>query len=241
MENPIFIGLSRQMALRSNMDVVANNIANMNTPGFRAQNMVFTEYLSDPRGADDAISMVVDAGQFQVTKAGPVHVTGNPLDVALAGPGYFGVQTPDGIQYTRAGNFELNINRELVTPAGNPVVNEGGAPIVIPEDAGQVKISESGFLAGQNGEIGKLMIVEFENVQMLEPRGNNLYWSPDPGQPATQTRAQQGAIEGSNVNAILEVSKMIEVSRDYQSIQRMLQNEHDRQRGAIQKLSGGNR
>lgn len=241
MENPIFIGLSRQMALRSNMDVVANNIANMNTPGFRAQNMVFTEYLSDPRGADDAISMVVDAGQFQVTKAGPVHVTGNPLDVALAGPGYFGVQTPDGIQYTRAGNFELNINRELVTPAGNPVVNEGGAPIVIPEDAGQVKISESGFLAGQNGEIGKLMIVEFENVQMLEPRGNNLYWSPDPGQPATQTRVQQGAIEGSNVNAILEVSKMIEVSRDYQSIQRMLQNEHDRQRGAIQKLSGGNR
>ena len=109
MENPIFIGLSRQLALQKNMDVIANNIANMNTPGYRAQNMVFTEYLADPKGARDPLSMVLDYGHFQQTEEGPVSVTENPLDVALGGPGFFGVQTPEGIKYTRAGNFELNV------------------------------------------------------------------------------------------------------------------------------------
>jgi flagellar basal-body rod protein FlgF len=237
MENPIYIGLSRQMALQSNMSIVANNIANMNTPGYRAQNMVFTEHLAKAQGMDGDLSMVLDAGQFQVSKSGPVKVTGNPLDVALTGPGFFGVQTPEGTLYTRAGNFELNVNGELVTPAGYPVVNEGGAPILIPSDAGQVKIADNGFISGKNGAIDKIMITEFDDIQQLEARGNNLYFSPAEGQPAELTRAQQGAVEGSNVNAVMEITKMIEVSRDYQSIQRTLQNEHDRQRNTIRKLT----
>ncbi len=236
MENPIFIGLSRQMALRSNMDTIANNIANMSTPGYRAQNMVFDEYVSNPKNGEP-VRMVLDAGQFQVTKAGPVSMTGNPLDVALAGPGFFGVQTPAGIQYTRAGNFELNVNSELVTPQGYPVVDEGGAPILIPRDAASIRISEDGFISSEQGEIARLQITEFDNIQSLEPRGSNLYAAPVPGNPATQTRVQQGAIEGSNVNGVLELTRMIEVSRDYQSAQRMVQSEHERQRTVIQRLT----
>src|SRR5687768_13684666 len=103
MENSILVGFSHQMALKQQMDTIANNVANMSTPGYRAQNMVFTEYLAKPKGIEHPLSMVMDYGQFQSTEAGPMQRTGNPLDVALEGPGYFGVQTPEGVMYTRAG------------------------------------------------------------------------------------------------------------------------------------------
>lgn len=237
MENPIYIGMTRQMALQTNMEIVANNIANINTPGYRGQNMVFEEYLSKGKGADKPVSMVLDAGQFQVSKAGAVSVTGNPLDVALSGPGFFGVETLEGTMYTRAGNFELNVNGELVTPAGYPVLDAGGGTIVVPPDAGRVKISGDGTISTNQGELARLMIVEFEDIQQMEARGDNLYFSNQQGEPATTTRAMQGAIEGSNVNPILEMTRMIEISKDYQSVQQMLQGEHDRQRSMIQKMT----
>jgi flagellar basal-body rod protein FlgF len=237
MENPIYIGVSRQVVLRRQMDLVANNIANMNTPGYRAQNMVFGEYVTDPRGNPDPVSMVYDVGQFQVTRQGPVKVTGNPLDVALNGPGYFGVQTPEGMRYTRAGNFERNVAGELVTPEGYPVASAGGGNIIIPREAGNVKISDSGFISTNEGQIGQLMVVEFENEQSLDPVGNNVYATEEQGTPAVNTTVTQGAREGSNVQSVLEITRMIEVLRDYQAVHRSVQSEHERQRSAIQTLT----
>ncbi len=237
MENAIFIGLSRQIVLRTNMDIVANNIANMTTPGFRGQNMVFEEYISDPRGADDPISMVYDYGQYQLTTPGPVKNTGNPLDAALNGPGFFGIQTPDGIKYTRAGNFELNALGELVTPSGYPVADAGGGTITIPEDAKEVKIADDGFVSTDQGAIAQIMVMEFDNVQELDPVGNNLYTTEAAGKPAENTVVKQGMVEGSNVNSIVETTRMIDILRNYQSMQQMLQSEHERQRTAIQRLS----
>ena len=244
MENSTYIGLSRQIALQEQMDMVANNIANLNTPGYREHNVVFLEYLSRQRNAEkagnDSISMVHDYGQFMNTENGPLRRTENPLDVALEGPGFFGIQTPDGVQYSRAGNFQLNGNRELVTGSGMLVADAAGGTIAIPEDATEIIIARDGTVSTNAGELAQLMVVEFENPQVLVPQGNGLYKTETPGTPSENTRVLQGMVEGSNVNAVLEMTRMIDVSRAYQSTQRMMQSEHDRQRSMIQTLSRTN-
>lgn len=237
MENSIYIGLSRQLALKTNMDIVANNIANMSTSGFRGQNPVFQEYISDPRYNDDPLSFVQDYGQYQITSPGPVEQTGNPFNVALNGSGFLGVQMPGGeTGYTRDGNFYKQQDGTLVTTSGYPVMGQGG-PITIPASATEVNIDEKGVISDQNGVIGQLMVTEFDNEQELVPVGNNLYTSENGGRPAENTVVAQGYLEGSNVNAVVETTRMIEILRDYQSTQRVLQTEHERLRGAIQKLT----
>ncbi len=244
MENSIYVGLSRQVALKAQMDAIANNVANMSTPGYRAQNVVFTEYIEDPRNnPTDPLSMVLDYGQFQTTTPGPMRQTGGQLDVALSGPGYLGVQTASGeTMYTRAGNFQINELGELITGSGHKVASTGGGNIVIPADATEIKITKDGSISSDRGEIGQLMVVEFENLQDLEATGNGLYRAnPDsPPTPATKTTVAQGMIEDSNVTPVLEMSRMIDVHRAYEQTIRMLQAEHDRQRNMIQKLSKAN-
>ncbi len=238
MENTIYIGLSRQMTLRSNMDMVANNVANMSTPGYRGQVMMFNEYLSRPRGQDDSMSFVLNRGQYQLTKPGPISTTGNPLDIALNGPGFIGVQGPgDEIAYTRAGNFQIDPNGTLITPAGYPVAGQGGGLITIPLGSSEVNIDENGVVSNENGELGQIMLTEFENIQTLNPEGYNLYTSTEDGQPATQTIVKQGHLEGSNIEPVLEMTRMIDTLRSYQSVQTMLQGENERLRNAIQKLT----
>ncbi|MAE52268.1 MAG: flagellar basal-body rod protein FlgF [Micavibrio sp.] len=238
MENSLYLGLSRQMTLRTNMAITANNIANMNTPGFRGQNMLFAEYLADPRGAEDELSFVYDRGQYQSTKAGPLQQTDNPLDMALVGPGFFGVAGPgDQPTYSRAGNFQIGTTGTLQTAAGFDVLDEGGAAIQIPQDAKEISIDDNGNVSTENGQIGKIQIVEFENIQELDPLGNNLYTTAAAAIPATQTKAKQGYVEGSNINAVMEMTNMIEISRSFQSMQQAMSVENDRLRSAIAKLT----
>ncbi len=237
MENSIYLGLSRQIVLQTNMDIVANNIANMNTSGFRGQNPVFEEYVTDPRYNDDPLSFVQDYGQYQITSPGPIEQTGNPFHVALNGPGFMGVEMPGGeTGYTRDGNFYKREDGTLVTTAGYPVMGQGGA-ILIPASASEVKIDERGVVSDQNGTIGQIQVVEFDNEQELEPVGNNLYTTDNGGKPAEKTAVAQGFLEGSNVNSVIEMSRMIEILRDFQSTQKVLETEHERLRGAIQALT----
>lgn len=127
MENSIYVGLSQQMALKTNMDFIANNIANMSTSGYRGQHMLFEEYIADPLGGDDELSMVYNRGQYQDTTQGSLQRTENPLDIALEGPGYIGVQAPNGqIAYTRAGEFQLSAEGTLVNSNGRPIADAGG-------------------------------------------------------------------------------------------------------------------
>lgn len=239
MENAIYAGLSRAVALQRDMDTVANNIANMNTPGFRAQYMMFDEAVEKPKGILDPLSMVLDRGQWMSNKPGAVQITGNQTDIAIQGNGFFGVDINGETLYTRAGNFAINPQGTLVTAEGNPVANTGGAPITIPADTTEIRIAEDGTISNQNGEIDRLMIKEFDNINQLEPVGDSLYRASADAAPqdATDSRVLQGAIEGSNVNPIMEMTHMIDVHRAYQNTHRMLQAEHDRQRSMIQKLT----
>jgi flagellar basal-body rod protein FlgF len=243
MENSIYLGLSRQVTLRNNMDIIANNVANMNTPGYRAQNLMFEEYLSKHSrtgdvGADDPLSFVYDRGQYQTTAPGSLKTTGNPLDVSVIGPGFIGVQGPGGqTAYTRAGNFQMSADGTLLTAAGYPVAGEGGSGITIPAGSTEIKIDNTGVISNQDGQIGKIMLVEFENVQQLEPLGDNLYTTTGAMTPARESQIRQGQLEGSNVVPVLEMTRMIDTLRSYQSVQNVLQTENERLRTAIQKLT----
>lgn len=234
MENSIYLALSRQSVLKTNMDIVANNIANMNTTGFRAQSPLFEEYISDPAYNKDPMSFVLDYAQFQNTAPGSHEQTGSPFHVALSGPGFLAVEAKNGeTVYTRDGNFMRSADGMLVTASGLKV----GGGITIPTGSSEVRIDEKGVVSNQNGPIGQLQIVEFDNVQSLRALGNNTYRTDGGVRQAENTTVQQGFLEGSNVNAVSETNRMIEILRDYQRVQRLLDGEHERLRGAIQKLT----
>lgn len=239
MENSIYLGLSRQITLQTNLDIVANNIANVNTSGYRAQSPMFEEYLTDPRGNGDPLSFVLDYAQYSNTAPGPVSQTGNPFNVALNGPGFFAVQLPDGSTgYTRDGDFQKDAQGQLKTAGGYPVLGTGG-PITVPADATDFIVDERGVISDQRGQIGQLQIAEFANLQSLKPTGNNAYKTANAPLAAENTIAAQGFLEGSNVQPVVETTRMIEILRQFQTVQRMLEAEHERQRTAIQRLTGG--
>ena len=249
MENPIYIALSRQMVLRRQMEVVANNVANMNTAGFKAQQMLFREHLMEPpgpapvSGAGLSISMVIDQGTVRDMSAGRLNDTGNPLDIALEGPGYLVVDTVAGPRYTRNGHLSLDLDRQLVDGSGLPVMGDDGGPIVVPDEAAEIMISEDGKVTaiGEGAgaipqQVGALRLVEFEEERRLTPLGGGLYATNQAPIDSEATRVIQGSIELSNVQPILEITQMIQVSRQYQSTQSLLQQENERLRSAIQRL-----
>lgn len=239
MENALYVGLSRQVALQRQMNLVSNNIANVNTPGYRADKMLFEEFISTPKPTNEDVSMVLDYGQYKDTAAGSMTQTGNPLDIALEGPAFMMVETAEGTKYTRAGNFALNNERELVTSSGNPVLTQGQGKIIIPDNVREIVVTTDGKISTDQGTAGEIGMVEFNNVNNLRSSGDGFYMA-DNGEvanPAQNTKMRQNMLEGSNVQAVLEMTDLIEISRQFQSMQKNLQNEHERQRSTIQKLT----
>lgn len=238
MDSISYIGLSQQMALHQLMDVTANNIANMNTPGFKSENILFHEYVNQAPGSAEKVSQVQSYGSYHNLSQGTLTQTFNNLDAAIQGDGYFAVQTPEGVRYTRNGAFSLNNKNEIVTKAGHQVMSEGGGPITLPADAAHISILENGEVATEKGPVGKLKIASFENPQLLKPQGEGLY---DAGNlqttSVTKPHVYQGMLETSNVQPILEMNRMMEVLRMYQASQNMLMTDHDRQRTVIQRLT----
>lgn len=241
MENAQLIGLTRQSALRRNLDVVANNLANINTTGFKAQRLIFEEYMmpvaeaSEFRQPDHPLSFVQDAGTATVLQQGAIRQTGNPLDIALDGDGYLAVEGTDGEQlYTRAGNLAINADGTLVTASGEPVL-VGGAPIQINPEEGPVTITKEGMISTDQGQIGQLDLFTFENPQTLQQLGNNLYAGQNPI-PADNTTVLQGALESSNVEGVLEISRMIEVTRQYSTVSKMMSQRNELRQRSIREL-----
>ena len=249
MENALLVGLSRQMVLERQMDVVANNVANVNTNGFKADKSLFEAYLRTGAhednfvGSDRAISYVLDRGTFKDFTQGPTEQTKNPLDLAIDGGGFLVVQTPAGERYTRDGGLQINNQGQLVTAAGDPVIGTSG-PIVFQPTDHDVSIAADGnitVLEGLNridSVRGKLRVVNFADAQKLLKDGSNLYSAGTAAaQPDTASKIRQGFIEKSNVNSVTEMSRMIEVTRTYTQIATLLQQQSDLHRSAIEKLA----
>jgi flagellar basal-body rod protein FlgF len=249
MENALLIGLSRQMVLERQMDVVANNVANVNTSGYKADKSLFQEFLKSGAhednfvGQDRRVSYVLDSGTFKDFSQGPTEQTKNPLDVAVDGGGFLVVQTPAGERYTRDGGLQVNNQGQLVTAAGNPVLGNSG-PIVFQPTDHDVSIAADGNITVLEGinridaVRGKLRLVSFADAQKLLKEGNNLYAAGTAAaQPDTASKVRQGFVEKSNVNSVVEMSRMIEVTRTYTQISNLLQQQSDLHKSAIEKLA----
>lgn len=250
MENALLIGLSRQVVLERQMDVVANNVANVNTNGYKADRSLFEEFLNTPAhednflGRDRRVSYVQDRGTFKDFTQGAAELTKNPLDVAIDGAGFLVVQTPAGERYTRDGGLQINNQGQLVNASGYQVLGSSG-PIVFQPTDKDVTIAADGnvtVLEGTNridSVRGKLRLVSFADAQKLVKEGSNLY-SAGAGvaaRPDTVSRVRQGFIEKSNVNSVAEMSRMIEVTRTYTQISAMLQQQGDLRKTALDKLA----
>lgn len=236
MENAGYIALSRQMALSRQLEVIANNMANVTTPAFKAEAMQFGEYLvRADRSAP--LSFVEESAITRDWTEGSERPTGNPLDVAIHGDGLFVVSTPEGDRYTRKGRFELDAQGQLVTVEGFPVQGDGG-PIVIPAEDGEVTIAEDGTVSNNQGTLGKIRLVRFDDPNQLAAQGLGLYRTAAAAQPADASSLAQGMVEDSNVQPILEMTQLIQVTRDYQATQKMIETEHERAMRAISNLVG---
>jgi flagellar basal-body rod protein FlgF len=252
MENALLIGLSRQIALHRELEVVANNVANLNTTGYKADGSIFEEFLMPVaraggfQGADRKLSYVQDRATWHNFSSGPIRPTGNPLDVAIDGDAFFVVQTARGERYTRNGSFQINAQGELVTSAGDKVVGEGG-PIQFQNTDNNVSINPDGTITVREGGSstsdsarGKIRLVRFDRVQQLQKDGTSLFTTPQgvtPQAPTAATRLVQGSLEQSNVRAVVEMARMVEVTRTYTQIAAMLQQHGDMRRSAIEKLA----
>ncbi len=237
MENSLYITLSRQEALRRQLDVVSNNIANMNTTGFKSQRMLFLEYLERPDREGDRMSFVQDYGLQRNVDVGPIQVTNNELDVALRSDGYFAIETISGPRYTRGGALQLNADRELVDRSGLPLLDANNQRIIMPAGTTEIHIAGDGTVSTENGEVAKLKVVTFADPQKMMELGGGLYETAQAEIAVEQPQVTQGAIEGSNVQGVVEVTQMIDVLRTYQSVQKLIDTEHERIRGAIGKLA----
>jgi len=247
MQNASLVGLSRQVALERELDIVANNIANINTTGYKADGSLFEEYLSSAargNGSSDRVSFVRDRGIWHDMSQGPVEHTGNPLDVAIDGKGFLAVQTPRGVRYTRNGAFQINATGQLVTSDGYQVMGDGG-PIVLQPTDNHVSIGRDGTISVREGTAtvdslrGKLQLVSINNPAQLQKDGSSTFnLTGDTTPPAAvDTGIVQGAVEKSNVRGVVEMSRMIEITRAYTQIATMLQQQSDQGQQAIDKLA----
>lgn len=244
MENALLIGLSRQMSLRRELDVVANNVANINTTGFKSDTAIFEEYLMPVaqhdhfQGRDRRLSYVHDRSTWHDMGQGPIKQTNNPLDVSIDGNALLVVQTPRGERYTRNGSFQINAQGQLVTSEGYPVLGDGG-PVQFQSEDRDINIARDGTVSVPEGARGRLRLVTFANAQRLQKDGASTFAAPADMAPqqAELVHVIQGTVEQSNVKPVVEMARLIEVSRAYTQLATLLQQHGDIRKSAIERLA----
>jgi flagellar basal-body rod protein FlgF len=250
MQNALYVGLSRQIALHREMDVIANNLANMDTNGFKSDGVTFEEYLStkarinNAAPGDQRVSCVRESGSITDFSQGTLQQSGGALDLAIRGDGFFVVDTPQGERYTRNGSFTLNEKGELVNQQGYRVRGQNG-PLQFDQQDNSITFAREGTITAINGnqnqviERGKIRMVRFDNQNALVREGNGLYSAggQTPQNVKETTSVTQGTLEKSNVNPIIEMSRMMEVMRAYQSLSNMMTKADDLRKTAIEKLA----
>lgn len=230
-----YVALSRQSGLMNEMRVVANNIANANTTGYRQQGLIFSEFVRD---LHDAPSLSMSRGQVRNTsfEQGPLTQTGGQFDFAIEGDGYFLLETPSGNRLTRAGSFSPDANGDLVSPDGYRVLDSNGAPVFIPPDTATIDLGGDGTLSADGRLLGQIGVYRPTNGTHLVREGSTLFRAEADVEPVEDPVVLQRFLEGSNVNAIDQVTKLIEIQRAYELGQSFLEAEDERLRGALKTL-----
>lgn len=216
MSSDLYVALSGQMAMADRLETVANNVANMRTAGFRAETVDFDTVLSDYRR--DRVAFASPGEQHIERAAGPVEHTGNPLDLAVAGEGWFGIDTPAGRAYTRDGRFTVDPAGDLVTLTGYNVVDEGGAPIAVNPAGGEIRVGADGRMTQDGALVGVVGLFTIPPEAQLTRLGDSALLSDLPAEPVVDRAVngvRQGYREGSNVDAVKSIVELIEIQRAF--------------------------
>jgi flagellar basal-body rod protein FlgF len=232
METAGYVALSRQSSLMREMQVIANNIANVNTTGFRQEGILFSEYVTE---GDGMSSVAMGAGRIGTTSfaQGTLEMTGGQYDLAIEGEGFFLIEAPGGQRLTRAGAFSPSAEGTLVTPDGYPVLDGGGAPIFVPPQAIDLAVARDGTISSEGRAIGQVGVVQPIDPLTMVREGGQLFSTEAGFEPVENPRIMQGFVEASNVNPILQVARMVEVQRAYELGQSFMEREDDRIRTAL--------
>ncbi len=243
MDTTLSIALSHQVAKRRQMDIIANNIANMSTTAFKRENVMFGQYLKEAEGdlpkSLRQISYVQDFGITRNMTDGLFETTDNIFDIALSGDGMFQVRKDDGdIAYTRNGHLALSDDYTLITSSGQEILDKTGNVIKFPPNVTDIAIASDGTISSPSvGQIAKLNVVAFADNSKLKKIGDNMFSSDSPTRPATDYNIIQGAIETSNVQPIIEITRMIQVSKSYIQTSKLMEKLQDSQSKAINELA----
>ena len=240
MDNVMYVGLSRQETLQRELGVVANNVANVDTAGFKVESlMIQTDPVTLPSGGEGppTVYFALDAGVARDFGQGGLKETGAPLNLAIDGDGFFKVTTPAGERYTRDGRFGMDATGRIVTASGQPVQGDGG-DIVLDPQKGEPKIATDGTISQQGQLVGKVVVVNFASLSALAKDGDGLYRNVSNVQPQTTdtVKVRQGMLESSNVGAIVQMTRLIEITRAYESMTNMVSQISDLSTQAINRL-----
>jgi flagellar basal-body rod protein FlgF len=236
MDNAGYVTLNRQSGLMREMQAVANNIANLSTTGFRKEGVIFAEHVDDLEGAEPSLSMADASGRIINLSQGPLSQTGGALDFAIEGEGFFMIATPDGNQLTRAGSFTASPEGELVTADGHRVLDSGGAPVFVPNDLGPIALARDGTLSAGDTPVARVGVFLPQDGNDLIHSGGTRFRTEGGVVPVEDVTMFQGFLEGSNVNPILEIARMIDVQRAYEMGQGLLDKDDARIRATIETL-----
>jgi flagellar basal-body rod protein FlgF len=234
--------LSRLSAQQRAMDVTADNLANMSTPGYRGERMLFTDWLwrqqgtAAPKG-DRMLAYTQDRATYREQAEGTVTQTGNPLDIAISGDGYFTVQTAQGTRLTRAGRFTLQADGTIADEAGNALLDTNSAPLKVAPTDTNLSISADGAISSQNGAIGKIAVVRPNDANRMTAEGGRLLRADVPTTPVAAPKLIQGAVEDSNVQPIAELVRMMDTERSFQFATQFIESEGQRHQTAIDKIA----
>lgn len=239
MRNSLYVALSAQVALEKRLDTIAHNIANVNTPGFRATGVRFAEEVA--RAGQIDIAYVSGGREYISTQSGPLVQTGNALDIAVQGDAWFAIDGKTGPIYTRDGRMRIAESGALETLNGNAVLDAGGAPILLEAGGGVPNIAADGMITQNGRQVGAIGLFSIDAAANLA-RAANSGVVPDrqavPVLDFTKNKIVQGSIEGSNSNPIAEMTHMINVSRTYDSVASQINRTESSMQDAIKTLAG---
>jgi flagellar basal-body rod protein FlgF len=237
MQDGLYVALSSQVALEKRLNTIADNVANASTIGFRATGVKFEDVVS---GLDDAALSFVSSGDtYMSMESGPLRETGNPFDFAIRGDAWFGIETPTGTVMTRDGRFTLTENGELVSIEGYPVLDAGGAPIQLDPRAGPPRAGADGSLRQGGNLVGALGLFSFDPGANFVRFGNSGIVpsrEPEPLVDRADAGVAQGFLEESNVNPMLEITRLIQVQRAFENGAALLRDTESSYDEAIKTL-----
>jgi flagellar basal-body rod protein FlgF len=237
MQTSLYVALSGQVALKKRLDTIANNIANANTGGYRAEEVSFSTFLS--RAGATPTAFATSGDSYISRRPGELNSTGNPLDIAVQGDGWFALRTPEGVAYTRDGRLHMDTGGALVSVNNYPILDAGGAGILLDPAAGPPTISQDGMIVQNGRQLGAVGLYSISPSAKLSRYDNSSVMTDQAATPVLEFSSNgviQGMSEGSNVNPILEMTRMIAVSRAFEGASNAIQSSENTMQDAIKTL-----